>query len=751
MKRTVQIYVADADNVLQRLDLFKDETISLTDTIQDVRDIAKVFTEFSQSFTVPASKTNNKVFRHFYNADISDGYDSRLLHNARIEINNIPFKRGFITLEGVDMKDNKPNSYRITFYGETVTLKDIIGDDKLSNLNFPSSLNKTYSDSDILTSLKLDPSSNDVITPLITHTQRLFYSSTTHVRSTGNLFFHTGDGSHLHGVRWDNLKYALRVHQIILAIQSTYGITFSDDFFNTTNETYYNLFMWLHRKKGYVENLSGFNETKISTFGSDTTTAGCDALGTFGDAFTEGGVSYPYLINASSDSMDVREPIRDEMNKFQLDLSTSSSVPYTLRVTRNGVDIFNTSELVGDTRITDSSLEDAAGATGTDNFFTWVYQPGIYEVYVTPESTINITFSMIEWDIRFERPTPDISKEFCTGSIVTGGSFDFIISQQIPDMGVIDFLTGLFKMFNLTAFVESDGTIYVDTLDEFYVDKQSSGNPYTIDEFVDSTKNTVDSALPFREVKFRYEDTGTLLAKQHEQIAGTVWAEEEFNRNKFASIGLAEVNTNISGEIYTVEAPFGHLKFEKIIDTSDSSQTTIQWGYSADDNFNEDSGDYDSYIGKPVLFYPILNQAKDPEGGSNVSISFVDDIDTEGVFQDHEEITVPINMPSNSVYFDPTSPNNSKNINFKAEKNEYQGSEFDQTLFKVYYETYIKQMFTKSNRIIKLKAYLPLRILLNYTLADKFIYKGRKHQINSITTNLTTGESEIELLNIVIE
>ena len=752
MKRTVQVYVADVDGVLQRLDLFKDETISLTDTIQDVRDIAKVFTEFTQSFTVPASKTNNKVFRHFYNADISNGYDSRLLHNAKIEINNIPFKRGFVTLEGVDMKNNKPNSYRITFYGETVTLKDIIGDDKLSNLNFPSSLNKTYSDSDILTSLKLDPASNDVITPLITHTQRLYYSSTTHVRSTGNLFYHTGSGEHLHGVRWDNLKYALRVHQIILAIQSTYGITFSNDFFNTTNETYYNLFMWLHRKKGYVENLGGFNETKISTFGSDTTSTGCDALGTFGDAFTEGGISYPYLIKATSDSMDIREPIReDEMDKFQLDVDTSSTIPYTLRVTRNGVDFFNASELVGETRITDNTLEDAAGSAGTDNFFTWDYQSGIYEVYITPESATNITFSQIRWDIRFDRPSPNLSKQFCTGSVVTGGSFDFIISQQIPDMGVIDFLTGLFKMFNLTAFVESDGTIYVDTLDEFYVDKQSLDNPYTIDEFVDSTENTVDSALPFREVKFRYEDTETLLAKQHEQISGTVWAEEEFNRNKFASIGLAELNTNISGEIYTVEAPFGHLKFEKIIDSSDSSQTTIQWGYSADDNFNEDSGDYDSYIGKPVLFYPILNQAKDPEGGSNVSISFIDDINADEVFQQHEQITVPINMPSNSVYFDPTSPNNTKNINFKAEKNEYEGTEFDQTLFKQYYETYIKQMFTKSNRIIKIKAYLPLRILLNYTLADKFIYKGRKHQINSITTNLTTGESEIELLNIVIE
>ena len=159
MKRTVQIYVADADNVLQRLNLFKDETISITDTIQDVRDIAKVFTEFTQSFTVPASKTNNKVFRHFYNADISDGYDARLLHNARIEINSILFKKGFVTLEGVDMKDNKANAYRITFYGETVTLKDIIGDDELGELNFPESLNESYNSTTVKSKLSADPSS----------------------------------------------------------------------------------------------------------------------------------------------------------------------------------------------------------------------------------------------------------------------------------------------------------------------------------------------------------------------------------------------------------------------------------------------------------------------------------------------------------------------------------------------------------------------------------------------------------------
>ena len=159
------------------------------------------------------------------------------------------------------------------------------------------------------------------------------------------------------------------------------------------------------------------------------------------------------------------------------------------------------------------------------------------------------------------------------------------------------------------------------------------------------------------------------------------------------------------------------------------------------------------------MFYPVYTSV------SSNPISFVNSIvintDNPGElddFTDREQINGSINMPSNSISFDASV--STKNINFKNENNEYNidasgsfsnPSGFVNTLFKQYYDTYITQVFTKSNRIIKLKAFLPLRILLNYTLADKFIYKGRKHQINSITTNLNTGESEIELLNIVIE
>ena len=56
-----QLYIQD-----QRVELFDDESVSLTQTIQNIRDISKVFTDFTKPFTLPASDVNNKIFRHYY-------------------------------------------------------------------------------------------------------------------------------------------------------------------------------------------------------------------------------------------------------------------------------------------------------------------------------------------------------------------------------------------------------------------------------------------------------------------------------------------------------------------------------------------------------------------------------------------------------------------------------------------------------------------------------------------------------------
>ena len=91
----------------------------------------------------------------------------------------------------------------------------------------------------------------------------------------------------------------------------------------------------------------------------------------------------------------------------------------------------------------------------------------------------------------------------------------------------------------------------------------------------------------------------------------------------------------------------------------------------------------------------------------------------------------------------------SSNINFKAELNEYEGVIYEDTLFQEYYADYIESVFNSQTRITKVTAYLPIKILTQYKPEDTFIIGDRAYKINSITTDLTSGKSEIELINIV--
>ena len=116
----VQIYIEG-----QRVEMFDYESVVITDSIKDVRDVSKIFTEYSQTFSLPASRVNNKIFKHYYENNIADGFDSRIRVPAKLELNSIPFKNGYIKLEGVDLRDNKAHTYRITFFGNTVSLKDL--------------------------------------------------------------------------------------------------------------------------------------------------------------------------------------------------------------------------------------------------------------------------------------------------------------------------------------------------------------------------------------------------------------------------------------------------------------------------------------------------------------------------------------------------------------------------------------------------------------------------------------------------
>jgi hypothetical protein len=674
-----------------RIDLFKDESVSITQTIQNIRDIKKIFTEFTKTFSIPASKVNNKIFKHYYNFDIIDGFDARNKVAASIELNNIPFKSGFVKLEGVQLKKNKPYAYKITFFGETVNLKDIVGDDELSALSSLNTLNENYSNTRVRQLLQTLTSSTNLITPLITHTTQLYYDSGS-TADDGNLYYNS---SNIKGVVWTQLKYALRLQAIIDAIESKYSITFSNDFFNdSSNTTFHNLFMWLHRKKGDVEPA----EQVTLAFGQVT-------------LWSPNNTPQPRLFTASGalivSGTLVTYP--NSIDSFTLSMTpTNTSTSYDIQVFRNGSLYFSQQNNTGTTLLNQTDFTMSAGD---------------YTLKIGTADSSGITFntSNIVWEVNGTEGGESLSSAWTdtwrNGSqLSTSTTFEFVITEQIPKMKVLDFLTGLFQMFNLTAFVDTDGTIVVRTLDSFY---NASSTTWTIDEFVDVKSSTVDLALPYREVNLSYKGLKTFLAIQYEQLENKGWGTLDFS--------LDNAKYDAPEESYSIGLPFEHLQYQRLVNATGGANTDIQWGWFVNDN-------QEPTYSSPLLFYAIKQSGGTAISFKNSSSSF-------------QSLTT-YNVPSNSLAL--ASGTSTTNINFSLEQNEYTlDTSFTGTLFENFYKNYLTDIYNNKRRLTKVKAYIPLKMIYNLKLNDQISLNNNSYRINSITTNLTTGESSIELLNIV--
>jgi hypothetical protein len=138
--RKVDVYIeviADSNNY-EKLELFNDEEIQINSSIQNIQDLAKVYTDFTQSFTIPASPRNNRLFEHFYQTDVDTNDNPNIRRNAFIEIGTIPFRSGKISIESSNVVKGRVESYSVTFYGDLTSLKDKFGDDSLKDLDLRS-------------------------------------------------------------------------------------------------------------------------------------------------------------------------------------------------------------------------------------------------------------------------------------------------------------------------------------------------------------------------------------------------------------------------------------------------------------------------------------------------------------------------------------------------------------------------------------------------------------------------------------
>ena len=769
----LQLYIEDNDGNYPLVDLFENENVQLTSTIQDVKDIGKVFTDYSQTFTVPASETNNKIFRHYYNYDITgNAFDARKKKKAKLHINYMPFREGKIFLNCVKMKENKAYAYELIFYGNTVSLRDLIGDDELTSLaerlnpltnelekKYLSNYDHEYNESNVRSGATdgLDflidgvVQENAIIYPLITSEKRLyFHSGTPDYNADGNIYC---DESNLpdsldqnRGLKFTDLKPAIRGIHIIEAIENTYNISFTRDFFDS--EAFSNLYMWINSKKGEFIDLDDDEEYLFSYFV---------------DGYTEiygNQVVYPTEISFSGSDINL-DITQNFEYKFSLDVSLSNqNIDYDIILRNKTKGIEYKKSFLGNNEFESEVIEfiipeDKDGDGIVSNVFEFEIKSKEVFTINSAEFTLSRAFANL----------PSFDDYQYSTSAISGSSQDteaqLLMKDRLPKMKVIDFLTGLFKMFNLTAYFIDDfgdtqyGKIYVDTLDNYYADAVNNKlkGLIDLDKYLDISEHTVNSVLPFTDINFKYNENNTVLMENHFEQFNEVFGDAEFNvRRAFPD----EVDR---GSKYDIELPFSHLKYERLLDLNTSStaptrETLIQWGYCAGGDFSPEEnatpapkGDYETTTIEPLLFYAI-NITQLPE--ASVSSSFVSGrinwIST----------TPPTRLesywrPSNASDTGNTSTPPSYTLNFDQEFDEWQRINYgddSNSLYNVFYKSYVESVFNPLKRMFKVKAFLPPNILINYRLNDQIKIQDKIFRINSITTDLMTGESELELLNI---
>jgi hypothetical protein len=662
--RKVQLYIEG-----NRIELFNDEQIQVTSSIQNVQDISKTFTDFSQGFTVPASDHNNVCFQHWYNSDIDFTTDNNLRKDAYIEINLTTFRKGKVQLDGATLTNGKPSSYKLTFYGEGVTLKDTFGEDLLSDLDYTAYAHE-FTSAEVLARIEDANNTYDVKYPLITSYRIWEYQSQSVDPPTPNTSTGTSTNNDIHtnsgAINKNELFPALRVARIFDEIQANYGITFQGAFLQ--DERFTDLFLWYKGKEKFI-NISSAQTIDFTTVTPTFTTYD---LTNYVNT-TEESIHVQYI-----DSNIINHVIRLNVT------SVSSSDPYYIDVYQNG----NLMNSIQGTSVQSFLLDIIQSVIGLDSVYTFK---------VRGQGANNIALNM-----RYEVTYFDSGNLFtdyvaiAASNVVYTSTVD--LSANAPVMKIADFFAGILKVFNMTVYSITDGEYWVEPLDDWY----SKGGVVDVSEYVDV--NTIEHArMPlYKKISFKYQDSECILNKY-------------FSQTFSKSYGDTTYQYNYDGGEFVVEVPFENLLQQKFNGTQ-----VLQVGYSLNSEFAP-------YIPKPVLLYQYRNQESDfkwaNDGGGHSTV-----VDYTPFGQDL--------LYNNTDY----------TLNFAPETSTLLDYPIQNTLFANYYFSYLYNLYNLKQRLVSVKARLPVSLLTGLQLNDRLVIRDRRYIINEMRTNLTTGDADLQLI-----
>lgn len=447
---------------------------------------------------------------------------------------------------------------------------------------------------------------------------------------------------------------------------------------------FYNSFLWCHKEAGQMKVTSEALDIDF-----DSVSIGEDdwTLATPEINITTNSVAVDWINNFPTGAPTNKKIV------IELDINTGgSNNVYKVEVFDNGVLYDTFSGLIGNTTVSIFNK-----TVTEDNFSSHNFTFALSSL----ESTLTFTSALRYISLFIVFPTQR-RQVTATGLSQTTANAIVKINEQIPDLKVKDYFSSLINEYNLILRPTGQNSYHVDTLDNWY----AQGKTYDITNLVDIKDVTVKRPNVKKRIDFLHQKTDTVLGKQY------------FDNNQ-VGYGDLKATYNITGEELKIETQFENLMFEKLVDVGTGIVSDLNIGFSTDINNNPVKG-------KPIRFYQ------------------------NGIENSHH-IHIDGNMIT-KVWHTATEDNYTFgqvtcSMNFGADISTYFYAPIDTGLYYNFWKTYIEELYNKKTRVLTFKCKLPIRILQNFGLNDRFIIGEYKYKVSTLKVDLTTGDADIEVFS----
>lgn len=678
----------------ERLDMFDDENIIMNFKLKDSSDITKVFNTYSQTFTVPTSPKNDNLLNYYF--DTSLVRETKRYLKCKIYVNSKLFKVGKIAIYQGKFKKGTNSAYTLNFFTGVATLKEAIGDDLLSALDF-SDMQFPWTRTSVYDYLMNPDLSSDFLVPLISSDRIWSFGD----GAAFDIKYYNSSGTKF--INYSQLKPAVRFRAIMDKIIEKYNLEVECPLF--TRDEYTKLFVWLNTKST-VKNNKIQIDIKNNSF-----------------AFNPGGFP-PFFTTVTNTALDT---IQFNDLAFLYTPSRIFEIRVEFLTLRDPITNVHLTDTPFKIELVDADTDEVVfvhqGPSSSDALLLKTFYlpqsptPYSRRFKVFLSSDVDFTYSgfniIFQWGVSAGNYWQSGSSNNSAGDSLA--SFD--IQYNVGEMKVIDFVQSFFKMFNIKVREDKlSDKLYWETPVDF-IGTERDYTPHGNFE-----EHTVKATTTYKQLDFKHADATYFRNVKYKELVNKDYGELLYNSD----------DTYLK-DVYAVQTNF----------------TIMNWTYMQDTNIKTSYG-FDITAPEDNFYKPVTNS-------KGLTLMYMQGLSAiAGVSGSTDGIAYQRGFPqvtkvTQYVKFGNQDTDNEATYNasltFDVDIEPDTDISYEKSLYLNYYAKEIEKTYNNNTRVYNFKCVLPVPEIDAFDLRNEIIIGEAKYSIEEAAINIINGETNLTLLN----